>query len=105
VSSTLDIIRRAAAPHGLNLVAATPVARYEASVNEVSSASAIDPQSRSIVVIGNGGGALWDALKSHAARHPGWWSRENPLDDFTREVVERDIAAPIRASGARCTTV
>ena len=45
------------------------------------------------------------ALKSHAARHPRWWDRANPLDDFTREVVERDVAGPLRASGARCTTV
>jgi len=105
VSSTLEKIRRAAAPHGLNLVAATPVARYDIAVKEISRVSAIDPDSRSIVVIGNGGGALWASLKSHAARHPGWWNRDNPLDDFTREVVERDIAAPVRASGARCVTV
>ena len=105
VTSTLDRIRRAAAPHGLNLVAATPVARYDDAVKEISRASAMDPIARSIVVIGNGGGALWDALKSHAAKNPGWWNRENPLDDFTREVVERDLAAPLRASGLRCTTV
>ncbi len=105
MASTLDKIRRAAAPHGLNLVAATPVARYDAAVKEVSRASAIDPAARSIVVIGNGGGALWTALKAHASRSPGWWNRENPLDDFTREVVERDLATPIRESGLRCTTV
>ncbi len=107
MSSTLDKIRRAAAPHGLNLVAAIPVARYDnqTAVKEKSRASAIDPHARSIVVIGNGGSALWDALKSHAARHLRWWERANPLDDFTCEVVERDVAGPLRASGARCTTV
>jgi epoxyqueuosine reductase len=105
LSSTLDRIRRAAAPHGLNLVAATPVARYDAVVKEFARASAIDPDARSIVVIGNGGGALWKALKSHAARNPGWWNRENPLDDFTCEVVERDVAAALRQTGLRCTTV
>jgi len=105
VASTLDKIRRAAAPHGLNLVAATPVARYDAAVKEISRASAIDPAARSIVVIGNGGGALWTALNAHASRNPGWWNRENPLDDFTREVVERDLAAPIRETGLLCTTV
>src|SRR5271167_90142 len=99
MSPTLDKIRRAAAPHGLNLVAATPVARYDAAVKEISSASAIDPAARSIVVIGNGGGALWAALKAHASRNPGWWNRENPLDEFTREVVERDLTAPIREAG------
>jgi epoxyqueuosine reductase len=105
VAPTLDKIRRAAAPHGLNLVAATLVARYDAAVKEISRASAIDPAARSIVVIGNGGGALWTALKAHASRNPGWWNRENPLDDFTREVVERDLATPIRETGRRCTTV
>src|SRR6202166_4248161 len=105
VSSTLDTIRHAAEPHGLNLVAATPVARYDDTVKEISRASAIDPDARSIVVVGDGGGALWEALKAHAARNPGWWNRENPLDDFTRDVVERDIAAPLRESGLRCTTV
>ena len=105
MASTLDKIRRAAAPHGLNLVAATPVARYDAAVKEISRASAIDPAARSIVVIGNGGGALWTALNAHASRNPGWWNRENPLDDFTREVVERDLAAPIRETGLLCTTV
>src|SRR6202046_3107385 len=104
-SSTLEIIRRAAEPHGLNLVAAIPAARYDAAVKEISRASAIDGDARTIVVIGNGGGALWEALKAHAARNPGWWNRENPLDDFTREVVERDLAAPIRESGLQCTTV
>ena len=107
VSSTLDNVRRACAPHGLNLIAAIPVARYDnqPAVKETWRAAAIDPHARSIVVIGNGGGALWDALKSHAAHNPGWWDRANPLDDFTREVVERDVAAPISASGARCTAV
>ena len=105
MASTLDKIRRAAAPHGLNLVAATPVTRYDAAVKEVSRASAIDPAARSIVVIGNGGGGLWTALKAHASRNPGWWNRENPLDDFTREVVERDMVAPLRALSMRCVAV
>src|SRR5271163_5272071 len=105
MSSILDKIRRAGAPYGLNLAAATPVRRYDDVVKENSRASSIDPRARSIVVIGNGGEALWNALKAHAARNPGWWNRENPLDDFTREVVERDIVAPIRASSARCVAV
>src|ERR1700687_4856819 len=105
VSSTLNTIRRAAEPHGLNLVRTTAVARCDDSAKEMSRAAASDPLARSIVVIGNGGGALWNALKSHASRNPGWWDRENPLDDFTRDVVEHDVAAPLRASGLRCTTV
>jgi epoxyqueuosine reductase len=105
VASTLDQIRRAAGQYGLNLIAAIPIARYDYMVKEISRASLIDPQARSIVVIGNGGGAMWNSLKAHAMRNPGWWNRENPLDDFVREVIERDVVAPIRASGLRCTTL
>jgi epoxyqueuosine reductase len=98
-------IRTAAGRHGLNLAAAVPVERYDAAVKPAVRAARIDPAARSIVVLGNGGGALWAALKAHAARNPGWWEGENPLDDFTREVVERDVAAPARAAGLRCATV
>ena len=103
--SILQMLREASAPHGLNLVAATPVERYDRAVAEISRAAPLDPRARSIVVIGNGGGALWKALSAHAARNPGWWDRENPLDDFTREVVERDVGAAASAAGARFTIV
>ncbi|HZO80299.1 MAG TPA: hypothetical protein VFB33_01270 [Candidatus Binataceae bacterium] len=96
-------IRAAADRHGLNLAAAVPVERYDARVKPAARAAAIDPAARSMVVLGNGGGALWTALNGHAARNHGWWERENPLDDFIREVVERDAAAPARDAGVRCT--
>ena len=80
-----------------------PVERYDSAVKPAVRSGLIDSAARSIVVLGNGGGALWAALKAHAARNPGWWQRENPLDDFTREIVERDAAAPARAAGLRCT--
>ncbi|HYL58125.1 MAG TPA: hypothetical protein VEU51_04595 [Candidatus Acidoferrales bacterium] len=105
MNPTLERIRRAGAPHGLNLLAATPVARYDAAVKEISHARAIDPAAKSIVVVANGGAAMWRALKDHAARNPGWWKRENPLDDFTRQVVERDLVPAARDGGARCTPV
>lgn len=101
----LAAVRAAAAPRGLNLVAALPLERYDAAVKAEARAAPIDPAARAIVVIGNGGGALWAALKAHAARNPGWWERQNPLDDFTREMVERDVAAPLRKMGLRCTAV
>jgi epoxyqueuosine reductase QueG len=105
VRRTLHQIRAAAARHGLNLVAAIAVARYDASVRVEARAARLDPHARCVVVVGNGGGAFWKALRVHADSHPGWWQREHPLDDFTREVVERELAAPPRARGIRCTTV
>ena len=105
MSETLQIIRVAVAGHGLNLVAAVPVERYDDAVKPESRASWIAAQARSIVVIGNGGGAFWTAYRRHLDANPGWSERENPLDDFTREVVERDLAAPLRAQGVRFATV
>ena len=98
-------MRAAAARHGLNLCAALPLARYDDAVAPAARASLIDPAARSIVVLGNGGGAFWAAFKRHAARNPGWWERENPLDDFTREVVAREVVAPLREAALHHTIV
>jgi epoxyqueuosine reductase len=103
--SILAAIRAAAGQHGLNLCAAVALARYDAAVAPGARASLIDPAARSIVVLGNGGGDFWAAFKRHAARNPGWWERENPLDDFTSEVVHCEVAAPLRAAGLRHTVV
>lgn len=89
----LDAIRIAAAKSGLTLVAATPSDRYDAVVTPAYQVQAIAPGARSIVVIGNGGGAFWRSFKQHADENPGWMVRDNPLDDFTRIVIERDIEA------------
>jgi len=98
-------VRAAAALHGLNLFAAVPLARYDAAVKPQARASLIDPAARSIVVLGNGGGHFWAAFKRYAARNLGWWERENPLDDFTREVVAREVARPLREAALRHTIV
>jgi epoxyqueuosine reductase QueG len=95
VDSILDTIRAAAAKSGLNLVAATAADRYDAAVTPEYRAVAISPRARSIIVIGNGGGALWKAFKRHADENRGWTERDNPLDDFTRIVVERDVAPAV----------
>jgi epoxyqueuosine reductase len=105
VKRMLESVRAAAKPFGLNLVGATSAARYDAAVTPPYRAGAIAPSARSIIAIGNGGGALWAALKRHSEKHPGWWSRENPLDDFTRDVIEREVAGAARQSGAHFATV
>ena len=103
--SILEQIRSAGEPYGLNLVAAVPIDRYDAAVTEPYRAAPMDVSAKSIVVIGNGGGALWAALSDHANRNPGWWNREHPLDDFTRTIVEREIAPVVRDTSARFTVV
>jgi hypothetical protein len=88
-------------PHGLNLCAAVPAERYDSAVQPAMSAARIDPAARSILVLGNGGRNFWSAFQLHAARNPGWRERENPLDDFTRGVVESEIGAPLGRAGLR----
>ena len=87
----LDAIRAVTAKSGLNLVAATSSDRYDAAVSPAYRVQAIAPGARSIVVIGNGGGAFWRSFQQHANENPGWMLRDNPLDDFTRIVIERDL--------------
>jgi epoxyqueuosine reductase len=105
VDDLLESIRLSAAPYGLNLIAAIPASRYDCLAAPSMRVDQIDAHARSIVLVGNGGGALWRAFKEHAARDPGWMRRENPLDDFTRNVIEGSVVSAARSLGARCTTV
>jgi hypothetical protein len=101
----LDLVSAAAEPLGLNLIAAISVDRYDRVVPAKMRGRSIDPDARSIIVIGNGGGAFWRAFTDYAAWHRGWCDRENPLDDFTQTIVEREVVGAVRASGVRCTPV
>jgi len=106
MAELLETVREAATPWGLNLLAAISVARYDAGVIDPAlRVAAADPAARSIIVIANGGSAFWNAFKTHAAAHPGWRERANPLDDFTRVVVEETLMPAVRARGVRCTPV
>jgi hypothetical protein len=105
VSEIVDLIRTSAASHGLNLVGAVPAPIYNAVVAPHLQTQPLDHDARSIVVIGNGGGGFWRAYRSHLQHHPQWERRHNPLDDFTREVIENEIAGRLRDRGLRCMVV
>jgi epoxyqueuosine reductase QueG len=105
VSELIDFIRGRAAPYGLNLIGAIPADRYDAVAPTHLRARAIDPHARSIIVIGNGGSAFWQAYGRRVDADPAWARRDHPLDDFTREVVEREIAPALRARNLRFTIV
>jgi hypothetical protein len=92
-------------PFGLNLVAALPSQRYDAVASSAYRASAISRECRSIVLIGNGGPNFWHAFKAYVAKNSGWLKRRHPLDDFTREVIEREVVEPIRRHGRVCDVV
>ena len=88
----------ALAAYGLNLIGTTSRAAYEALVPTTYGLEPLLPQTRSVIVIGNGGGAFWTGFRPYAARHAG---DPHPLDDYTVEVVERSLTPILAASGAR----
>lgn len=105
MTNLLDAVRVAAAPFGLNLIAAIPTVRYDAQAPLSMRAAYIDAAARSIIVIANGGGAFWRAFTAHLATHPGWDRRENPLDDFTREIVAESIMPALSAASVAATPI
>jgi hypothetical protein len=84
------------APHGLNLLGATPAADYDTRVPDRWAIGPAAPEVRTLIVIGNGGGAFWEAYQGRIARDPAAAEAPDPLDAFTRSVVE-DAVAPLRA--------
>jgi hypothetical protein len=105
MADLLEILRAAATPWGLNLIAAISAARYDVEVPEAMRVAVVDRKVRSIIVVGNGGGDFWRAYTAHAAANPGWYQRENPLDDFTRVVVEGTLTPAVRAQDVCCTPI
>ena len=90
---------------GLNLTAAIPAERYDAVAAQAYRAGAIFSSCRTIVLIGNGGADFWYAFKAYTGAHNGWFDRDNPLDDFTREINEKEIVTPIQTLGVKCFAV
>jgi hypothetical protein len=102
----LEIVRAAAVPWGLNLVAALSVTRYEAAGAAPATVEAITQLgARSIIVVANGGGDFWRAFTRYADVHRGWLERPDPLDDFTRAIVEDTLTPAVCAAGVTCTPV
>lgn len=95
--TALDALTAALASHGLNLVGTTTVEAHDAGLAEERKLVRWAPRARSAVVIGNGGGAFWDAYAAHRRSAP---PPEHPLDAYTRELLTR-LIAPFVPSSAR----
>lgn len=102
MNPAVEMVARPAARHGLNLIGTVAVGRYDAAAPPDARASRIDPAARSIIVIGNGGGDFWRAYQRHLARNPSWKTRADPLDDFTREIVSKELVPEFERRGLRC---
>ncbi len=87
-----DSVARAVAPFGLNLVGVASVASYDAQVGPERRLARRLEGTESVIVVGSGGGAFWGAYRRACAADPTRAERSDPLDDFTREVVESACA-------------
>lgn len=90
----MEALRTALEPFGLNLWGVADPAEWDAAVPESRRIQVLFPETRSIVVIGSGGGALWDAFLEDLRLHPEHLYEEpHPLDAFVmRKVLEADAA-------------
>ena len=76
--------------HGLNVVGTASIADYDATVPDDARLAGRVPQARSVIVIGNGGGAFWNAVEAFAHAHP---DEPDPVDAFTRRTIDAAVAA------------
>lgn len=86
-AALLDDVRRDAARHGFNLVGSVAAESFDRSQPRGRRAAELWPACRSILVIGSGGGALWQAVWNGRPRRrpsPGF----HPIDDHTASYVE-----------------
>ena len=73
---------------GLNAVGVADPARWNAAVGPERRTEELAPFTRSILVFGSGGGALWEALLADLRAHPEHLTEElHPLDAFVRRAV------------------
>jgi epoxyqueuosine reductase len=86
----LAALRAALEPAGLNLVGVAELAAYDAQVVPARRSQAQCPESRAIIVVGNGGPALWHAFLADLERAPDHLTRErHPLEAFVAREIGR----------------
>lgn len=97
----LPALGAALRPHGFNLLGSAPVDAYDAGVPAAHALRRLAPEAESAIVIGNGGGALWAAFRRFLAAHPGHAADPDPLDAFTRRIIEEAAARILGGLPAR----
>jgi len=81
-------VRSALAAGGLNVVGTADAAAWDAAMPEARRTAALSPGARSILVVGNGGSALWETFVADLRRDPrGLTEEPHPLDAYVRRVV------------------
>ena len=87
----VDEIGAALAGDGFNRVGVASPAAYAVRVREELRLASRAPWARSVVVVGNGGGALWRRVVAWADRDGGIGAQSDPVDEFTAASIERTV--------------
>jgi len=88
--SVLDVLERELFPVGLNVLGVADPKLYDAEVPESRHADVLFPGTKSIIVLGSGGGALWNSLLEDLRRNPrGLFDEQHPFDAFSQKQVSR----------------
>ncbi|HZJ63336.1 MAG TPA: hypothetical protein VFD36_07400 [Kofleriaceae bacterium] len=86
----LEALRAALEPSGLNLLGVADIAAYDEQAARARRSQAVCAGTRSIIVVGNGGPALWHAFLADLERAPEHLTREpHPLEAFVKREVGR----------------
>jgi hypothetical protein len=89
-------LETALAPSGLDLIGVAEAHDYDLRVDRAHSLAVLAPWARSVVMIANGGGALWRSVQDWAEHRGGLAAVADPIDEFTEETI-RERAAPVLA--------
>jgi hypothetical protein len=84
-----DLVRRALAGSGIDLVASCGIEAYDARAPEAYRSPARMPSARGVVVAGSAGPALWRAFVQRMHESPGRWDDPHPYDAFVAEILSR----------------
>jgi hypothetical protein len=84
-----DVVRRALAGTGVEVVGSCSIAAYDARAPEAYRSPALMPSARGLVVAGSAGPGLWRAFAQRMRERPGAWEEAHPYDAFVAEMLSR----------------
>lgn len=102
MSELLHHLTDAIAHYGFNLIGTTTVAAYEALVPPQYHVTSLLPETKTIIVIGNGGRDFWCGFRAYCNAHPDYLTQhEHPLDDYTVSTLESALTLILQTTEAK----
>jgi hypothetical protein len=99
-ANATDVVRRALAGSGINLLASCGISAYDARAPQALRSDQLLPGARGVVVAGSAGPTLWRQFRLLTQEPPGPWDDANPYDSFVAGVLSRADDA-LHAAGVR----